>query len=87
MTRSIRRGYPYPAHGRAICYSGIHGASDLEWKRWMDAYLDMAGAMARVMLPVLERVSQVVGELGAWYESLSPELKAVITEAAKAQQS
>ncbi len=78
MTRR-HRGYPYPAHGRAIDYTHCNTIWLAKFRKFSVAMSDLATACADVLNPFLNSVVE-------WWDSLSPELKAAIAIAARAQQ-
>ena len=85
MTRSIRRGYPYPAHGRKVCYSGIHSIEALHWRNTMRRIDETVSGLGKTFAQFTATVGSIVDSLYAWYESIPPEVKAALADAAKAQ--
>ncbi len=78
MTRR-HRGYPYPAHGRAIDYTHCNTI-------WLAKFRKFRAAMSELAMSIANVLNPFMAGLNEWYDSLSPELKAAIAEAAKAQQ-
>lgn len=73
MTRSIHRGVPYPAHGRAIDYTGLHSIADFQGRLFCQD-------LGRATMSIYRTPASLIGKIERQLRQSLPEL------AAKAQQ-
>ena len=96
MTRPIRRGYPWPPHGRAVCYSGIHNLKGWQWAQLGKAMNRITASMSELSTSMFKAAAEVMQGIGdgireglvplmEWFENLPPETRAQL-EAGMAQQ-